>query len=368
MGLKTTGTLIGSAATALTSSYVALGNLQVGGSVGMILMVEWTPGSGGTTRSLALKAEFAYDDAGTTYFQESYNVLGSGANVITDKEHQINGVAASTPTKKLIPIRCYGRNAKISVKETLAGGGDAGTITVRSVFVEDDDFMNELLPTISVSIDEFPAAALLGDNTALPTTTQVGAAMEAYDGSNLDLVRQGQTANNASIVGFLNTVPMARYNATPTARTEGQFGTLQADANGALNVNPGALSSASDTVSAHGAASASVGGTDTYYNAALSNTVVSMKASAGNFYGFNQVYNSGGAVSFLQMFDLATGSVTLGTTTPKQSYAIQPSGVPFLNPKNTPDSYLTAISIAATLTAAGSGAPSANFLTNASYK
>lgn len=34
-------------------------------------------------------------------------------------------------------------------------------------------------------------------------------------------------------------VPLAKYNATPTTRTEGQFGNLQADTAGNLNQNLG---------------------------------------------------------------------------------------------------------------------------------
>jgi hypothetical protein len=39
---------------------------------------------------------------------------------------------------------------------------------------------------------------------------------------------------SATLTGFLNTLPWAVYNATPTPRTEGQGGPLQADANGNL--------------------------------------------------------------------------------------------------------------------------------------
>ncbi len=57
---------------------------------------------------------------------------------------------------------------------------------------------------------EFPAAALLADNTAVPTTTLVGAILMGYDGTNIDFVRK--------------------------------------DSNGALLVNPGALVYTSDSV------------------------------------------------------------------------------------------------------------------------
>lgn len=81
------------------------------------------------------------------------------------------------------------------------------------------------------------AAAALADNTALPTSPTWGATPMLYDGATLDMARGGSTANSTTVTGFQNQLPMARYNATPTARTEAQFGNLQQDANGNLLVN-----------------------------------------------------------------------------------------------------------------------------------
>lgn len=87
----------------------------------------------------------------------------------------------------------------------------------------------------------------------------------------------------------------------------------------------------------------------------ITTTVTSVKASAGQLYGY-YIYNPNASVAYCQIFDLATGSVTLGTTTPKLSFGIPassaanvtfPSGVAFG----------TAISIAFTTTRAGSTAP-----------
>lgn len=183
MSLKTTSNLIGSAAKALLSTYDVLGTLDIGGAKGMILYVDWVPGSGGTTRSLALKVECAYGDSGTDFYQQTYDVLGSGVNVPTAHEHQIAGIAASTETKPMIVVRCHGRRARISLKETLAGGGNQGVVTVRAVLADDgEDIQNAYLPTISVAIDEFPAAAAVSsDVNAAPTTTSLYSYGMVYD-------------------------------------------------------------------------------------------------------------------------------------------------------------------------------------------
>lgn len=217
---------------------------------------------------------------------------------------------------------------------------------------------------------EAAAQVAAGDATANPTAGQNLSYIHALNNAGTptwDRIRAGITTIGNAVTGFLNTLPWAIFNTTPTTRTNGQGGPLQASSAGSLNVNLDALSSAIDSITSHSGASASVTGSDTYYNSALSNTAVAMKASAGNFYGWDQVYNSGGAVSFVQMFDLATGSVTLGTTTPKHSYLVPAAGT-FDNIKQVPNTYAVAITVAATLTATGSGAPSANFNANASYK
>lgn len=118
-----------------------------------------------------------------------------------------------------------------------------------------------------------------------------------------------------------------------------------------------ALDSTNDTVGAVPKASATVGGCDTYFNAALTNTVVSVKASAGNVYQA-LAYNSGAAYAFIQVFDVASGSVTLGTTTPKYFFPVPNTGV-YDTPIPMPITHSTAISIAATSTATGNVAPAA---------
>lgn len=88
----------------------------------------------------------------------------------------------------------------------------------------------------------------------------------------------------------------------------------------------------------------------------LTNTVVSVKGSAGSLGGY-MFYNPNAAVAYIQVFNVASGSVTLGTTTPTYVIPIPPAAaanVEFSLGIN----HTTAISAAATTTATGSTAPS----------
>lgn len=76
-------------------------------------------------------------------------------------------------------------------------------------------------------------------------TLATDARMSAFDGGAPGLwqrVRQGIAGVRSTFVGYLNTLPTAIYNATPTVRAEGEGGPLQTDASGALNVNVAASS------------------------------------------------------------------------------------------------------------------------------
>lgn len=161
--------------------------------------------------------------------------------------------------------------------------------------------------TVSVSLDEFPAAAVLADNTSLPTTTQVGAVLELYDGTNLGLARGGQTSNSTTVTGFQNDLPMARYNASPTARTEGQFGNLQAAADGSLRVNTGTL--AQPVIDSYATVAINL--------AAGANQVLVSSAASKQIwvYGLGFTVNVAGTVSFQDEDDTAiTGIMQIAAT------------------------------------------------------
>ena len=91
---------------------------------------------------------------------------------------------------------------------------------------------------------------------------------------------------------------------------------------------------------------------------ALSTTVKAIKSSAGQL-GMAQCYNPNSAQVYLQVFSVASGSVSLGTTAPKLSIPIAPTstgGFALSNPGITIGG--TGMSAAVTTTATGNTAPS----------
>ena len=116
------------------------------------------------------------------------------------------------------------------------------------------------------------------------------------------------------------------------------------------------------------AAANTSGGASTFFAAAQLATVAAVKLLPGNVYGI-VVYNPNVTVAYLQMFDLATASVTLGATAPKLAIPIPATGtvaVPVTSEGKI--GFFTAISIAATTTPTGSTAPGTGLVTNIIYQ
>lgn len=88
----------------------------------------------------------------------------------------------------------------------------------------------------------------------------------------------------------------------------------------------------------------------------LTNTKVAVKASAGLFGGY-MIFNPNSSVIYVQVFDVASASVTLGTTTPTYVIPIPATAGANLEIRNGV-THSTAITLAATTTATGSTAPS----------
>ncbi len=97
------------------------------------------------------------------------------------------------------------------------------------------------------------------------------------------------------------------------------------------------------------------GGWTPYSNTALSNTKQTVKGSAGCFGGY-MIYNPNTVPIFIQVFDVAAASVTVGTTTPTYVLTIPPVSAANLE-LTLGVGHANAIVIAATTTATGSTAP-----------
>lgn len=99
---------------------------------------------------------------------------------------------------------------------------------------------------------------------------------------------------------------------------------------------------------------------------AMSTTVKAVKASAGQLYSYH-CYNPAAAATYIQIFNTASGSVVLGTTTPVLSLGIPAGGAGNLEWPNGL-AFSTAISAAATTTATGLTAPATAADCNFTYK
>lgn len=110
----------------------------------------------------------------------------------------------------------------------------------------------------------------------------------------------------------------------------------------------------------------STGGVSTFFSTTMTNSATAVDAAAGSLYGII-VDNPNATKIWLQLFDLATGSVTLGSTTPKLSIPIPLQGInQLVLPADARVLFATAITAAITTTNTGSTAvgtlPTVNIL------
>jgi hypothetical protein len=137
--------------------------------------------------------------------------------------------------------------------------------------------------------------------------------------------------------------------------TQPVSGTVTATANqsGTWTVQPGNTPNTSAWLTQ--SVTGTGGGWSVSSQTALTNTKTQVKSGAGNFGGY-MFYNPNASVEYIQVWDVASGSITVGTTAP--TYVIP---IPATTGANVEFSvgiaHATAINIAATTTPTGSTAP-----------
>lgn len=101
------------------------------------------------------------------------------------------------------------------------------------------------------------------------------------------------------------------------------------------------------------------------YSGSIGATATSVKASAGQIYGW-YIYNANTSAVYVQIFNVASGSVSLGSTAPTFSLGIPASGGANVSfPQGI--AMGTAITVAVTTTRAGSTGPSSTVDLNIFY-
>jgi hypothetical protein len=177
---------------------------------------------------------------------------------------------------------------------------------------------------------------IASDQSAIPTQAQGNAASGTVD-----------SGNPVKVGGV--------YNTSLPSLSTGQRADLQLDATGRLITNPRALSSTTDSVQAIPVVGTSGGWTPSSQTA-LSNTVQAIKSSAGQLGGLD-LFNPNSTTVYIQFFNAATGSVTVGITAPTFVKALPAGAAANIN-YGAGITFNTAISWAATTTATGNTAPS----------
>lgn len=171
----------------------------------------------------------------------------------------------------------------------------------------------------------------------------------------------GKAEDSAHTSGDVGVMVLAVRSAAPSDRsagpTDGDYEPLAVNEVGAAWV--------SVTPSSNGGAS-TMNSTSSDGGTALTNAAQSIKGSPGNLYGYF-IYNPNATTQFVQFYNTASGSVTVGTTNPLFMLSIPP--VAAANVWMTGGvGFTTAMSWAATSTAGGNGAPTTALDAVAWYK
>lgn len=107
-------------------------------------------------------------------------------------------------------------------------------------------------------------------------------------------------------------------------------------------------------------------GGDLFFDSDGDNTAQALKASAGRLYKLH-IINTNSSGAYVQLFNVAAGSVTVGTTTPNYVIFVPAEGA-VIEDFDPSGDFDTAITYACTTTATGSGDPTTGLIVSGIYK
>jgi len=196
----------------------------------------------------------------------------------------------------------------IAVAIGVSDDSDAGQATAAR-----QDTGNASATSIDAKLGSTAVAAAADGESNATTMGTLRARLMAYGGASWAMVRAGITTVGNAVTGFANEIPWAFFNTTPTTRTTGQGGPLEADANGSLRVAeqaPPAYENVSDAVaSVHDKPAASAANNAIPYDIIAKSTAGVIKAAPGNLYRM-YVTNSNVAAQAYALVNKATTPAT----------------------------------------------------------
>jgi hypothetical protein len=252
--------------------------------------------------------------------------------------------------------------------------------------------------TAVVSISASSGGGAMGLDAPLPAGTNIIGALVANQSTNIAQMNgvtvtmgagasgtgvqrvaiatdgQGQIADNAGFTDTATRLDMAGYifdEVAGTALTENDGAAARIDSKRAQvmvfedETTRGQRATVNSSKGLHVTPVGHTSGGLSAATGSIGATATAVKASAGQVYGWF-FYNSNASVSYVQFFNTATGSTTVGTTTPVYSLGIPASsGANVMMPIGIAHS--TAITIAITTTRAGSTGPGSTVDYNVFY-
>lgn len=349
----------------------------------------------GITETRQLKVSIENDSVGigggTEYTEDDAAAANPvGKALIGVRADSLAGVTSADGDN--IAVRMT-NNGELYVKHTdaIPITDNAGSITIDgTVTAELSATDNAVLDTIETNTDfgsvvgggaEATAlrVTLANDSTGVVTVDDGGGSL-TVDGTVTETNSAAILADTANMDTNLGTVAGA------VAGTEMQVdvvASLPAGTNaiGKLSANDGvdigdvdvtSISAGTNLIGDVGIQGRATGGLSTYYDSDLDETAVAVKASAGTIYAI-EAFNTTDAPLFLQLFNVASGSVTVGTTTPTNQWVIpgnansDGAGFTFNVPQGI--AYGTAITAACSTDSEGNTAPGAGAcIVNIHYK
>lgn len=232
-----------------------------------------------------------------------------------------------------------------------------------------DPATSELQTTGNTSLATIVNQTAAAATSALQTTGNTSLATIATNSANHSTAALQTTGNTSLATIATNSGTQATASLQTSGNTSLSTLATNLPAKGAAVIAASLpVNIASDQVVPTSSSANSVGGTSTYFNVALNNTVTHAVNAGCSLYGYN-LYNVNSVPSFVQFFD-TTGSITPGSTAPKMSIYLPANGgaIDTVFTDEARVAFGTGMTIIATTGATNGTAPATGILVNIFYK
>jgi hypothetical protein len=320
--------------------------------------ISVTASAGGVTGTLPAGAVVVASNVGTTNI--AYCKLGA-TSTTSDQPIAPNGGWFAFTVGAATQLTCITSTSTTTVNMVGGsglptgtgggGGGSGGAITMASAAVSSGAYASGSIAA-GAMVDFLTTRGTKAPGTAAANSLLTGC---VYTAAGITLTDGQQAACQMTSAGSIHVTADASALPSGAATAANQATEIASLATIASNTGaPVPLGSSS-------------GGITPLKLDALTNTAVAIKAAAGQLYKL-YCYNPNSSVSYIQVYNVAAGSVTVGVTAALQSYGIPATSAGGFALSLVGDQYSTAISAAATTTAGGGSAPSTAVDCNVGYQ